>query len=168
VIAPVIEGARVRLRPLVMADFDPLARLYETSRSMHIDGPKARTAVWSDFASDVGIWVLLGFGSWAVDERETATLAGYVGLNFPPHYPEHELGWVMLDAFEGKGYAFEAASLARAYAFETLGWTECVSYIDPENHRSIRLAERLGAVRDDKAATPNDEACLVFRHTSGR
>ena len=147
-----------------MADFPPLAQLYETARSTHIDGPKLRAAVWRDFASDVGQWVLLGFGSWSVEERATGALAGYIGLNAPPEYPERELGWVMLEGFEGKGYAFEAASLARTFAFEALGWSGCVSYIDPENRRSIRLAERLGAVLDEKAATPNGDPCLVYRH----
>lgn len=164
--APVIEGARVRLRPQVMADFSPLAELYETPRSAYMDGPKPRASVWREFASDVGQWVLLGFGSWSVEERSTGALAGYTGLNAPPEYPERELGWVLLDGFEGKGYAFEAASLARAFAFETLGWSGCVSYIDPQNQRSIRLAERLGAVRDRKAATPNGDPCHVYRHTS--
>jgi RimJ/RimL family protein N-acetyltransferase len=163
--APVIEGARIRLRPLVMADFPPLAQLYETARSVHIGGPKPSAAVWRDFASDVGQWVLLGFGGWSVEERVTGALAGYTGLNAPPEYPERELGWVMLEGFEGRGYAFEAASLARGFAFDKLSWNGCVSYIDPENHRSIRLAERLGAVRDEKAATPNGEACLVYRHS---
>jgi RimJ/RimL family protein N-acetyltransferase len=166
--APVIEGARVRLRPQVMADFAPLAQLYETPRSAYIGGPKPRASVWRDFASDVGQWVLLGFGGWSVEERATGTLAGYTGLNAPPEYPERELGWVMLDGFEGKGYAFEAATLARAFAFVTLGWAECVSYIDPNNQRSIRLAEKLGALRDGTAATPGGEACLVYRHTSSR
>jgi RimJ/RimL family protein N-acetyltransferase len=167
-IAPVIEGARVRLRPQILADFRPLAQMYETARSVHIAGPKPSAAVWRDFASDVGQWVLLGFGGWSVEERSTGALAGYTGLNAPPEYPERELGWIMLEGFEGKGYAFEAAALARAFAFEKLGWAECVSYVDPENYRSIRLAERLGAVRDDKAATPNGDPCLVYRHTRAR
>jgi RimJ/RimL family protein N-acetyltransferase len=163
--APVIEGARIRLRPQIMADFAPLAQIYETPRSAYIGGIRPRAAVWRDFASDVGQWVLLGFGGWSVEERASGQLAGYTGLNAPPEYPERELGWVILEGFEGKGYAFEAASLARAFAFETLGWSGCVSYIDPDNQRSIRLAERLGAVRDKSAATPNGEACLVYRHS---
>ncbi|MCP4820480.1 MAG: GNAT family N-acetyltransferase, partial [Shimia sp.] len=37
------------------------------------------------------------------------------------------------------------------------------SYIDPPNAPSIRLAEKLGAVRDDTAARP-DPNDLVYRH----
>ena len=164
-ISPVLKGARIRLRPHRADDFESLAHIYSTDRSKFIDGPKPRDAVWQSFAADAGQWVLLGFGSWAIEDQSSGTYIGQTGLNFPVNYPERELGWVLFQGFEGKGYAFEAACLARAFALETLGWDGCVSYIDPENHRSIRLAERLGAVRDETAATPNGDPCLVYRHT---
>ena len=49
-------------------------------------------------------------------------------------------------------------------AFKNAAVPSLVSYIDRDNTRSIRLAERLGAVRDDATATPNGDPCLVFRH----
>ena len=66
---------------------------------------------------------------------------------------------------EGKGYAAEAARAALDYAFDTLGWDTCVSYIDANNARSIALAERMGATVDPTAAQPDDETdLLVYRH----
>ena len=66
---------------------------------------------------------------------------------------------------EGKGIAYEAAHAARQDAFTRLGWNTAVSYIAPENVRSIKLAERMGAVLDPKAKAPKeDEPCLVYRH----
>ena len=60
---------------------------------------------------------------------------------------------------------YEAAVAARRYAYDTLGWTRPVSYIHPDNARSIALAERLGCVRDPNAACPFPETPdLVFRH----
>jgi len=52
----------------------------------------------------------------------------------------------------------------RQYAFDEIGLKTAVSYIDRDNKRSIKLAERLGAVLDPKAKTPNDDPCLVYRH----
>ena len=60
--------------------------------------------------------------------------------------------------------AAEAARAVLAHVFGTLGWTTAVSYISPQNARSIALAERLGAVRDAGAAGPA-ESDLVFRHS---
>lgn len=56
------------------------------------------------------------------------------------------------------------AKAARTHAFHDLGWTTAVSYIHPDNARSITLAERLGATLDPKAQTPDSDPCLVYRH----
>ena len=44
----------------------------------------------------------------------------------------------------GKGLATEAAIATRDYAFARLGITRLISIIDPENVRSIRVAEKIG------------------------
>ena len=138
--------------------------LFESPRSKYMDEVTSRAEAWKIFSADVGQWVLLGFGAWAIEEIANGIYVGQVSLNFPVDFPERELGWQVWEEFEGKGYAFEAAMLARGFAFGKLGWTTVVSYIDPENVRSIRLAERMGATLDQNAATPNNEACLVYRH----
>jgi RimJ/RimL family protein N-acetyltransferase len=89
---------------------------------------------------------------------------GEVGLFHPPSYPEAEIGWTVMAEAEGRGLAQEAARAVRAFSYGTLGLRTLVSYIDPRNERSIRLAERLGARLDPRAAQPEDDPCLVFRH----
>jgi RimJ/RimL family protein N-acetyltransferase len=163
--APTLTGARVTLRPHRADDIDALAAFYETPRSIHVGGPLPRDRVWRDLGYDVGQWTLLGFGSWAIEERESGVYMGQTGLNLPADFPETEIGWILFEAFEGKGYACEAAVLARDFAFGTLGLQTLVSYIDPENLRSIMLVQRLGAVRDHDAPTPHNDPCLVYRHT---
>ena len=78
-------------------------------------------------------------------------LAGQVAVTHPPHFPETELGWFLLDGYERRGLAFEAASAARDYAFRSIHPASLVSYIHRDNSRSIALAERLGAVSDPNA-----------------
>ena len=63
----------------------------------------------------------------------------------------------------GHGYALEATHAARDYFYDTLGWSGAVSYIDPKNLDSIRLAERLGAVKDHDAPSI-DGHDAVYRH----
>jgi RimJ/RimL family protein N-acetyltransferase len=162
--APVIVGECVILRPHRASDIEAIAALYQSDRAVWIGGRQDRTVAWRWLGYDVGQWGLLGFGSWAVDERATGGFAGQVGLNKPDNFPETELGWLLFEGFEGRGLAYEAALLARRFAFETLRMKTLVSYIDPANDRSIRLAERLGAIRDPQAATPDGETCLVYRH----
>lgn len=102
-----------------------------------------------------------------VERLEDGAFVGQVALLKPDHFPELELGWMLTSEGEGYGYAFEAAEAARDYAYVEMGRDTLVSYIDPMNTRSIALAERLGATRDDSAARPDGESLeetAVYRH----
>ena len=163
--ARLIIGERVILRPHRASDIDAIAALYQSDRAAWIGGQQNRAVAWRWLGYDVGQWGLLGFGSWAIEELKSSAFAGQVGLNRPENFPETELGWLLFDGYEGRGLASEAATLVCRFAFESLGLTTLVSYIDPGNHRSIRLAERLGATLDADASTPDGDACLVYRHS---
>ena len=162
-LAPTPALARLTLRPLHHGDFAAIAAMYQTDRAAFIGGKLPPVRVWYGFASDVGSWVLQGFGGWAVDLADGTTV-GQVALTHPVHYPEPELGWLLYDGFEGRGFATEAALAARDYAMGTLGWPTLVSYIDPENHPSQAVAARLGGLRDPTAATPNNDPTWVYRY----
>lgn len=147
-----------------MRDFEAWAVHMASERTIYEDGPFTRKQSWDNFAGGLGQWVLLGYGCWAIEEKATRHFVGVAGVNRPIHYPEDELGWTLVAQAEGRGIAFEAATAAREYARTHQGITELVSYIDPDNARSIRLAQRLGAELDPNAATPDNDLCLVYRH----
>ena len=107
--------------------------------------------------------MLRGFGPFSVEERASGDYLGEVGLFQPAHYPEPEIGWILTAGAEGRGFAEEAARAVRTWAYATLGLATIVSYITPGNWRSIRLAERLGAVADPVARSCGPDAA-VWRH----
>jgi RimJ/RimL family protein N-acetyltransferase len=162
--APHIRTERLLLRPYRLDDFHHLLALYQTDRAAFIGGKLSPRQVWEGFMNCVGQWPVLGLGGWAVEEAASGALVGEVAVHRPVDYPEVELGWLVFEGYEGRGYAYEAAAVARRWAFEEAGLTTLASYIDRDNARSIRLAERLGATQDPTAPTPNDDPCLVFRH----
>ena len=61
--------------------------------------------------------------------------------------PGPELGWRLDRTAWGRGLATEAAVAARDDAFVRLGLAELISIIHPENHRSQRVAIKLGMRR---------------------
>ncbi|MEO1536652.1 MAG: GNAT family N-acetyltransferase [Pseudomonadota bacterium] len=159
-----LETERLRLRPLAPKDADAIIAYYQTERSKFTGGHQARFGAWKNTAAMFGHWLLKGFGLWAVTMKGDDTIIGLVGPFFPDGWPEPEIGWVVFESAEGKGIAFEAAQVCIEDARQRLGWAEIVHYIDPENTRSIRLAERLGASLDPNAAVPKpDDPCLVYR-----
>ncbi len=159
---PVIRTSRLVLRAVRLEDFAGFASILCTKRGRFAGGPISREDAWSDFAALSAGWLLHGHGGWAVADTATGDLLGFVILGLEPGDVEIELGYLFLEAAEGRGFATEAAAEARDWAFNTLGLHTFVSYISSKNARSIALARRLGAVED----TPRDwpKGNVVYRH----
>lgn len=162
--APVISTERLTLRPNRPADFEAYAAFYATDRANLRGGQKTRAQAWIQFSAEIGHWTLRGYGFWAVEEASSGAYCGQVGLWNPEGWAEAEIGWLMMEGFEGKGYAYEAAMRARTYAYDTLGWTHAASCISEGNERSIRLAERMGAAFDRRFPRDGMVDHLVYVH----
>ncbi|WP_144182943.1 GNAT family N-acetyltransferase [Elioraea rosea] len=162
-IAPMIETDRLLLREPVLADWPGFAQLMTSDRAAHMGGPYSIANAWGVFCHGIALWRLFGVGNLSIVLRESGRCIGQVEINQGPRFPEPELGWQLDSAAEGRGYAFEAAVAMRDWACRVRGLETLVSYIGPENVRSIRLAERLGATLDAHAR-PQDPGDLVYRH----
>ena len=163
---PTLYTERLVLRPATMTDFAAYAAFLTTDRTQFMSGPLSLAKAWDWFCNDVAQWTLLDMGALIVAHQ--GRVLGQVAVCHGPIFPEPELGWFLHDAAdEGQGFVTEAATALRNWAFGPRGLATLVSYIDPDNHRSIRLAERLGAVLDPAAATPSGIDCLVFRLRAG-
>ena len=161
---PRLETDRFVLRGPEPRDAEAYVAFYMSDRAQYVGGPKTRRAAWDFFGTQMGHWILRGFGMFIVTPRGADTPLGFVGHWFPETRPEPEVGWLLFSAeHEGKGIAREAAEACIDFAWTRLGWTRMVSYIDLENARSCALAERLGAVRDPDAE-PLDRPCHIYRH----
>ena len=100
----------------------------------------------------VGHWHIRGYGFWTVTSKDSGEVLGICGLWYPDGWPETELGWVMFEAAEGKGIAFEAAKAVRSPCLRSpLGFTTMTSNIVPGNTRSMRAGRT--AVRRSNAPT---------------
>jgi RimJ/RimL family protein N-acetyltransferase len=85
----------------------------------------------------------VGMGYWSIIAPE-----GFVGwVLLTPldlHGPEIEIGWRLVRAAWGRGYATEAAGPVLRHALNTLGLPEVIADIDPENTASVKVARKLG------------------------
>lgn len=164
---PTLETERLILRAPRPADVDAYAKFFASERSQYVGGPKNGEDAWEIFAYEIGHWVMRGFGYFTITRKDDDSPIGMVGHLDQPWDPEKELGWLLFDAQdEGQGLAFEAAKAGVDHAWRALQWDTIVSYIDPRNTASIKLAERLGAVHDKNAKFPNPLRPwgLVYRH----
>lgn len=162
--APTLETERLVLRPYRRDDFEAFASYFASSRSIYTDGPVSRLTAWDLFTAGAGRWMIAGHGAWTIERKSDAAALGLVSLNTAITLPDPELGWILWDGFEGQGYAFEAAFNARNFAFEILQWPDLISGIHKDNVASIRLAERLSAVRDTALVLDDEPETLFYRH----
>lgn len=164
---PVLTTPRLRLDAPDLNDFPAWAEILCSPRARYMDGPYSRDDAYTEFAAMLGTWVLHGHGVFAMRPSAGGTALGFVCLNMEPGDHEPELGFFVSEAAESRGLTAEAAAAVRDWA-RGQGLTSLVSYVDPANQRSVRLATRLGAVRDPVAEaaysdTP-DAGTAVFRH----
>lgn len=162
---PVIETQRLVLRGPEPDDYPNFKATFASYRSRFMGGPLNAYETWMLYAAEIGHWNIRGFGMWMIHNREDERTLGMAGGWFPAAWPEREIAWIIWPQEAGRGYALEATHAVRGHLYDHMGWSEAVSYIDPKNLDSIRLAERLGAVKDPQAATI-DGSDAVYRHPS--
>lgn len=108
-------------------------------------------------------WERHGVGLFSVVRKEDERLVGRVGylLWDPERWVsamheeldgdlELEIGWTVLRALWGQGYATEAAIACRDHAFGELGRDRVISLIARENLASIRVAEKIGETLEQR------------------
>ncbi|WP_170787163.1 GNAT family N-acetyltransferase [Ruegeria lacuscaerulensis] len=161
---PRLETERLILRAPSEADFEAEAEFFVSDAAAFLGGRKSPDETWRFIAQLLGHWAMRGYGFWGVEEKNTGTYVGHVGLWYPHSWPEREVGWTLMNHATGKGYATEAAMAARAHAYDVLGWDTAISLIDPDNHASKAVANRLGATLDYHYDHPKFGRTEAWRH----
>jgi RimJ/RimL family protein N-acetyltransferase len=162
---PILETKRLILRGPEPEDYPNFKATFASYRSRFMGGPLNAYETWMLYAAEIGHWNIRGYGMWMIHDKETDETLGMAGGWFPAKWPEREIAWIIWPDKAGHGYALESTHAVRRYFYNELGWDGAVSYIDPKNLDSIRLAERLGAVKD-KSAPSVDGHDVVYRHPS--
>ena len=118
-----------------------------------VDYPRPLARAQSDAKLDryAAAFERLGFCRWAL-ETPDGRFVGYTGVmparEAHPLGPHYELGWRLVRAAWGQGYATEAARAALGDVFQRIGLSEVLAYTAPDNARSQAVMARLGLQRD--------------------
>jgi RimJ/RimL family protein N-acetyltransferase len=142
-----IETERLRIRPIdPERDAEPLFELWGDAEAMRfVRAPSAGVDEARDRLVEIVGLGRDGWGIWALDERETASLVGLVGL-FPLDWkgPEIELAYQLVPSRWGRGYATEAGAALLGAAWRETELDHVVAVSFEENRGSTRVMEKLG------------------------
>jgi RimJ/RimL family protein N-acetyltransferase len=166
---PVIETNRLILRGHRLDDFsDCVAMWSDPIVTRFIGGkPFSEEETWARLLRYAGHWSLMGFGYWAIEEKDTHSFVGESGFaDFkrdiePSIKGMPELGWALISRVHGKGYATEAVRAVVAWGEQHFGSARTVCIIRPENVASIRVAEKCG-YRELQRTAYKGHATIIF------
>ena len=159
---PVIETERVILRGPIPDDLAPLTAFFETDNSQFVGGPMGANETHRALLATLGSWSLYGYGPWHIAEAATNRFMGWTGLLRTAGKSEPGFAWTVLPAFQGKGFASEAARAALDHVRTIMGHAPVATFIDSANAPSIRLAEKLGFAHNATIGTE-----MTFRLNGG-
>ena len=144
----IAQTPRLRLRLLTQADrgfilellTDPAFRANVGDRGVHDLDSAARYIEQGPGA----MYAQYGFCMFVVEHKESGRALGLCGLLRRDSHPDVEIGFAMLPAGRGQGYASEAAAATMKLGAEQFGLRRIVAITAPDNRDSIRILERLG------------------------
>ena len=142
------------LRDFELRDLDYFLSFFaDAEASEHVGGPSGVEDTWRRMLAGTALWSLTGVGMWAVTERDGGPAIGHVGFfDFlrdcePSIAGQVEMGWILAPSAHGKGYAREACEAVLAWFEREFGRQPVWALISPGNDPSMKLASKLGFVR---------------------
>ena len=153
--APVLSAGqpdgsgRVTLRPATSGDEDEYLSLVRASARLHHPW-MTLPATPEDFQAYISRYEQPGQESLLICLRSTGAIAGTVNINsiIRGRFQCGSLGYAAFASAAGQGYMTEGLGLVIRYAFGQLRLHRLEANIQPGNHPSLRLVQRLGFRRE--------------------
>lgn len=172
--APTLETERTLIRPHSAEHFDAYAALWADPQVTRFIGgrPLSREESWGRILRYAGMWQLVGFGLWLVEEKATGAVIGEAGFHemkreiVPSFDGAPEAGWVFAPAVHGRGFAAEVVGRMHDWAAGRPGFDRTVCIIHPENAASLGLARKFG-YREQARTTFHGEPTVLHERRAG-
>ena len=149
---PTLRTPRLWLRQLTMADVDVVFRIQSDPRVTRYLGRDPHSSREHSEKRVAEAIAAAGEGRairWGITLRQGGELAGTVGFWHwnKPHFCS-EIGYELSPSHWGRGIMTEAIGAVLGYGFGPMGLHRVEANIDPDNHGSRRVLEKLGFTRE--------------------
>ncbi len=160
-----VETDRLLLRPVEASDAAALLAMWsDPDVTRYMGGPRDPERVRQAIEEEARTGAPYPMGLWPVVEKASGRVIGDCGLleKEVGGRVEVELVYVFAADSWGKGYATEAASAVRDYAFHSLRLIRIIALINPDNVASARVAEKAGLTFERETLRPSGTVRRLF------
>lgn len=156
---PILTTERLILRPFRREDVPRYQAICADPKVMEFLGGVWTPAYTEAVMAGANCDARSGDGMVAIEREADGAFVGAAGLSVEQWYPDDiQVGWRLVPAYWGQGYATEAGRAWLGYGFDALGRDRIIAMADVPNHRSIAVMQRLGMVFDHEARLRDGEA----------
>ena len=149
-----LETPRLLVRYFTIRDLEALVPILSDPQVMEfsIIGVHNRRQIRQFIEQRLLSYLEPGFGLYALIHKQKRELIGYCGFFVQKidEDKEVELGYRLAANYWGRGLATEAAQYVAEYGRNKFNFKRLVCIIEPNNTRSIRVAEKLGMKLEKK------------------
>ena len=163
------ETERLLIRPVSVEDADIIFQLYNMPNFIKFIGNKnisslsdAENYIKSKFLPQIE---KRGFGNYILVLKEGNQKIGSVGIFEREGLDVADIGFSVLEKFEGKGLMFEAAQKVKSLVMEDFGLNKISAITSKDNFSSQKLIERLGLKFQKYVTLPNEDEELMYYET---
>ncbi|WP_051884385.1 GNAT family N-acetyltransferase [Chryseobacterium luteum] len=160
------ETERLILRPVSLDDGAFILDLYNRPKFIQFIGDRnlktgadAENYIKNRFFPQME---KLGFGNYLMVTKEGNQKIGAVGIFEREGLDVVDIGFSLLDEFEGKGYAYEAAFKIKSIGMDDFGLKKISAITTKDNFSSQKLIEKLGLKFQRIVTIPGDTEELMY------
>ncbi|MEK5379185.1 GNAT family N-acetyltransferase [Niallia sp. FSL W8-0635] len=143
----IFETERLYTREMTISDLNALAKILQDPQVMYAyEHPFSEEETLNWLNRQLERYQEFGHGLWGLVLKKNGEMIGQCGLTYQKFAGESvlEIGYLLRKDSWHQGYAIEAASAAKKYAFENLNTNEVYSIIRDTNITSMNVAIRNG------------------------
>ena len=156
----ITETPRCIIREMTEEDLDGVYEVYAApSITRYMEGLYENREEELEYTRSYiqNAYTFWGYGTWIIERKADKKIIGRVGFNLRDGYEEAELGFVIMEGEQQKGYAYECCEAVLKLGKEEYEFEKMQALVKEGNKASIHLCEKLGFKFEEKVKENGEE-----------
>ena len=156
----IAETKRCIIREIAEADLDAVYEVYAApSITKYMEGLYENREEELEYIRSYiqNAYTFWGYGTWVIERKTDRKIIGRVGFNLREGYEQPELGFVIKESEQQKGYAFECCEAVLKVGKEEYEFEKVQALVKEGNKASVNLCRKLGFRYQGKVKEGNEK-----------